>query len=331
MPYELVELVWTQPETKYHEKYEGYCFLMRFFQVNTEMTPQQRFAVQFFISYVALQDHVPQGFLEWVRGKRNPAIFTDELLKLPPGQEHLRDRALKMLQNMGKMTQGELITATCSIVAELQPPQLQLQLEAPGGVANPRETCKKGLKAIDDYIDNALLTAETERDKPEKDAQVTEMKARIREKIDQLKADHPALLSPELESCIELRKTLLDQEGRCQKIEAQRSKDFFFRELERENRFFWPAKQSPDVPDVMPLSEFQKYWIMSEPKSTQRVAFESLRWKGHYLDASTGELRFFFENERAMKKRELEKERVSAIPENSHGCVSGASTLRIRG
>ena len=39
----------------------------------------------------------------------------------------------------------------------------------------------------------------------------------------------------------------------------------------------------------------------------------------------------FFWNERNMKKRELEKERVSAIPENSHGCVSGVSTLRIRG
>ena len=39
----------------------------------------------------------------------------------------------------------------------------------------------------------------------------------------------------------------------------------------------------------------------------------------------------FFENERAMKKRELEKDRVSAIPENYHGRVSGVSTLRIRG
>ena len=32
-----------------------------------------------------------------------------------------------------------------------------------------------------------------------------------------------------------------------------------------------------------------------------------------------------------MKKRELEKDRVSAIPENYRGRVSGVSTLRIRG
>ncbi len=67
VPYELVELVWTQPETQYQQKYDAYCFLMRFFQVNPAMTPQQRFAVQFFISYVALHDHVPQGFMERVR------------------------------------------------------------------------------------------------------------------------------------------------------------------------------------------------------------------------------------------------------------------------
>ena len=64
---------------------------------------------------------------------------------------------------------------------------------------------------------------------------------------------------------------------------------------------------------------------------------EADKAKGHIeagakkvIISAPGALRFFFWNERAMKKRELEKERVSAIPENSHGCVSGVNTLRIR-
>ena len=145
------------------------------------------------------------------------------------------------------------------------------------------------MKLIEDYIQNAKLTAEAHRDKPEKDGEVIGMKERIQQKIEQLKADHPTLLSPELESSPRLRQNLLEKEGLCQKIEAQRSKDFFFRKLKNKNRIFLPAKGSPDVPEVMPWSDFQKYWNMSESTRTQSVAFESLRWQGQYLDASTGE------------------------------------------
>ena len=52
----------------------------------------------------------------------------------------------------------------------------------------------------------------------------------------------------------------------------------------------------------------------------------SCSWSSLHVSIVSQLSSVFFWNERNMKKRELDKERVSAIPENSHGCVSGVST-----
>lgn len=279
-PYELVELVWTQPETRYQEKYEAYFFLLRFFQVNivnSQMTAQRRFAVQFFISFAALQDHVQQGYVEWFRGRRDPRIFTAELLRLP-GQEGLRDRAVRLLENIRDLTLSQIADEVLSIMTELQPPQM-LQLEAPSEDLgeDPRQICQRGLSEIDSNIRNAELVAQNYMDQPDKDDEVRDHKETIQGKIYQLEADHPALLSPALDSDATLRQDVLDRKGRCEKIEPLRSKAFLLRELEGEDMIL--PQESSHLPDSMPWSEYDQYKRISTP----RLPFQPGRF--YYIQA----------------------------------------------
>eukprot|EP00435_Cladocopium_sp_Y103_P015988 s2782_g3.t4 len=261
-PYELVELVWQQPETDYSEKYYAYVLLFKFFQVQSNMTFENRFAVQFFISFVALKDHVPESFpecllgcLPFSGGRRDPCIFIKGLVRLKEHQKDLHARAVRLLKHMNSMTDRQITNETFSIMTELRPPQLEAPREAPR--EEPRGVCKKGLEAIRRDIEKANLDAERWRDMPEKDSEVNGFKQTIQKKIDQLKADHPTFLSSGLEADTELCKDLHGREDDCRKIEPLRSKDLLLKELHGKG-FRWSTQQSNCLPESMPWSEYDR-------------------------------------------------------------------------
>eukprot|EP00438_Fugacium_kawagutii_P023562 Skav205169 [mRNA] locus=scaffold2773:126999:128710:- [translate_table: standard] len=296
-PRELVEFVQAIPPQHQDVKYAAYQYLLKFFQVHKELCPRWKLAVQFYISFVALQDQATQTRWEWMRGKRCLEVFTAELVNVPDAPL-LRDEVTRLLNGMEGKDQDAITNETYSIMAKLRPPPKFLPLPAPqeapqgalGGAQaeaprDPTEVCAEELERIERDMKNAQKEAERLQDQVADDHKVTNIQQTIQRKIHSLKGKHPDELLFENNSDFHSR--LGELESKCQKLAPLRSKTFFIGELRRRDRFVVLSQgyrtSIPPIPGSMPVSEFDEYMNLTKPT---QVAFESVRFPGKFLDAS---------------------------------------------
>ena len=279
-PLELLHLVWQQPEAYYHEKHAAYVHLFHFFRVNAHMNAARRFTVQFFISFLALKEHVPQGYLEWARGKRNPGLFTKDLVRLEtPSGEDLRAKAVKMLENVDSMTLGEISNQAFMILREVQPPQLQPETSPRQIAEEAVENAMEQLKKIQGLIASAKSIADSRKDLPEKDSEVRGAQQTIQQKIDNFKENNEHLLS--FHSNPDLCDQVAKLERQYKEISPQRSKEFLQEELLRTNRFLLPSRCRA-IPTLMNLEEYK---VLLE-KSNNKIEISQV--KGRYAGNDSG-------------------------------------------
>ena len=222
-PYELLCLVWQQPKQYYHDKYEAYRYLFEWFRVHAAISDLRRFKVQFFISFLALREHEPQGYLEWVRGKRDPRIFTRGLVNLEsPRGEDLRAEAVRMLENVNSsMTSEEIANQAFNIIRKFPPPRLPLEASSQQIAEKAVKKALEQLKKVEGQITDAQKLANSRIDHPEKDEEVRGACNVIQEQIDKFKHDHHDLLSNR--SNLGLVGEVAKLEKECKEISPKRS------------------------------------------------------------------------------------------------------------
>ncbi|CAE7432510.1 unnamed protein product [Symbiodinium natans] len=184
----ILEAVAVQPESQQKLQYQAFYLLFQTIgtMVRDDFSLQQRFALQFYISAVALRTCSPeQGFLGgYVPGalRKLPTqneleVFTKDLVKLGH-QEHIRTRAVDFLQGIRNRDDATIQDEFFSIVHELLPPRLkQLQSDAATSPAippapPPREACKTRLQKVKQQTSDLKSFAESCEGRCDKDEHV---------------------------------------------------------------------------------------------------------------------------------------------------------------